>query len=510
MTRHHRILLALVSGVALTHSAPAYNAWTYNGQLVVWPGGQLVRYLYPSSFAEGTDTFNLMLHGMSQWNLVEGSEFEFFYYPLDQDYALDHYDGYSDTTAVPAEDLDPGVLGLTYSVNNGAEWFDMDMVFSDFPMGVGWNFELNPTCEQEAIPGLYGFTFVLTTMHESGHSIGLAHEPTGTETPGDPWIVCTMNPGYPHGGSNGSNHEMELHADDRLGGIVLYPGTIPSVTDLATPNFTWHDEYVGTAFTVFSDPDVLLPGETIQVRSAIENLGTTEITGVIQTLWMSEDDTASPDDLVLAEIPWDMPMLSLIDFDLYQDLPADIASGEYTIISWLDSSEAVSEVWEDNNVAVYCVPQVIDQLVPDIVDPLGQYFADEGETWLGPIPSVTHPINMSPVTWSLSGSPPAGMVINPTTGQLLWADPVYSEFLYLLFVTAENGAGSNTETLYLGVHPADQCDEDINGNDAVDVGDVLIVLGYWKTNDADADVTGDGFVGVDDLLAVIAAFGPCP
>lgn len=500
----------LAASLAIAGTSSAYNAWTYNGQLVVWPNSQLVRYLYPSSFAEGTDTFNLMLHGMAQWNLVDGSEFEFFYYPLDQDYTLDHYDGYSDTTAVAAEDLDPGVLGLTYSVNNGADWYDMDMVFSDFPLGVGWNFELNPTCEQEAIPAQYGFTFVLTTMHESGHSIGLAHEPTGTETPGDPWIVCTMNPGYPHGGSNGSEHIMELHSDDRLGGIVLYPGTIPNVTDLATPNFTWHEEYVGTAFTVFSDPDILFPGDTIQVRSAVENLGTTEVTGITQTIWMSEDATPSPDDLVLAEIPWDMPMLSLIDFDLFQDLPEDIASGEYTIISWLDSGEAVEELWEDNNTAVYCVPQVIGRLPPDIVDPLGQYFALEGETWLGPIPQVTHPINMAPLTWSLSGSPPDGMVINPTTGQVQWPDPIYSEFLYLLFVTGTNDSGSNTEILYLGVHEHEPCDEDINGNDAVDVGDVLIVLGYWGTTDPDADVTGDGFVGVDDLLALIAAFGPCP
>ena len=85
---------------------------------------------------------------------------------------------------------------------------------------------------------------------------------------------------------------------------------------------------------------------------------------------------------------------------------------------------------------------------------------------------------------------------------------MYSEFLYLFFVTATNDSGDDTEILYLGVEPA-VCEEDINGNGAVDVGDLLIVIGYWGTTDEDADVTGDGFVGVDDVLAVIQAFGPC-
>jgi len=254
----------------------------------------------------------------------------------------------------------------------------------------------------------------------------------------------------------------------------------------------------------------VLPGETLQVRSAIENLGTTDVSGVTQTIWMSADDVPSSDDLILAELPWDLPMISTIDFDLYQDLPEDLASGDYYILSMIDSGEHVDEAWEDNNFTAYCLPQTIDRLPPDIIDPLGQYFATAGEPWSGPVPELTHPINMAPTTWSLSGEPPAGLTINPQTGQLLWPDPAYSEFLYLFFVTATNDSGEDTEILYLGVEAGEPCDADINGNEAVDVGDLLIVIGYWGTTDPDADVTGDGFVGVDDVLAVIESFGPCP
>ena len=47
---------------------------------------------------------------------------------------------------MPASSLDPGVLGMTYLVNSGAEWFDTDILFSDSPDNVGWTFDPNPDC----------------------------------------------------------------------------------------------------------------------------------------------------------------------------------------------------------------------------------------------------------------------------------------------------------------------------------------------------------------------------
>ena len=51
------------------------------------------------------------------------------------------------------------------------------------------------------------------------------------------------------------------------------------------------------------------------------------------------------------------------------------------------------------------------------------------------------------------------------------------------------------------------CTEDLNDNNAVEVGDVLLV---WRISDAPncaADITGDGFVTVDDVLVLLSAFG---
>ena len=52
------------------------------------------------------------------------------------------------------------------------------------------------------------------------------------------------------------------------------------------------------------------------------------------------------------------------------------------------------------------------------------------------------------------------------------------------------------------------CTEDLNGNGAVEVGDVLLVLAEFGCEaDCTTDLTGDGFVAVDDVLILLSAFG---
>ncbi len=505
-----RARVALVAAAAIAAASGGWNAWTLDGVTVVWPNARCVRYLMPSSFPSGATHTQQFVWSMGDWTTIDQSAFKFFYQILPQDYATDHYDGYSDTTAVDPADLDPGILGVTYSVNNGAQWYDMDMEFSDFPAGVGWAFIADPTCEEEALPGATGFCFMLAALHECGHSIGLAHEPTGTEPLGAPWIVCTMNPFYAHGGSNGSARVFETHADDRLGARTLYPGgTIAPQRDIATLNFTWSEAWVGVPFTVFSSPNPVNPGADLTIRSAIENRGSLDVLDAVQQFWISENDVLDASDVPLGELPWALPAGGLFDFDLTVTLPPDIAAGHWKVITLLDPANVVAETYEDNNDAVYCVGFELAQLVPEIVAPLGQHFATAGTSWVSPVPTVTRPLNAAPLVWSLVGTPPAGVTINDATGRVSWANPIASQFQYMFFVRASNTAGSDTEILYLGVAEA-ECPADLNGDAVVNAVDLAMVLSNWNTSAPAGDANGDGTVNGQDLATLFAGWGACP
>ena len=494
--------------LALCAVAGGWNAWVLDGTVVVWSNARCVRYLMPSSFPTGSTQTQQFVSAMGDWSSIDRSAFRFLYAVLPQDYPTDHFDGYSDTLAVDPETLDPGVLAITYAVNSGATWYDMDMEFNDLPLGVGWNFYTQPSCIEEAVPGESGFVFKLVALHECGHSIGLAHEPTGSETPGDPWIVCTMNPNYAHGGSNGSARVLETHADDRVGARALYPAGTPGVVDLATLNFTWSDSYVGTAFTVHSSPSALLPGAELTVRSAIENRGSVDAFDVAQRIWLSTNSTVEASDLLLADLVWDLPAGQLMDFDLLTDLPEDLAAREWYVLTELDPFNQVAEQFEDNNDAIYCVPAQILRYPPEIVAPLGQYFGSAGAPWTSPTPQLTRPINMAPTVWSLVASPPAGIVINPQTGVISWANPVASQFQYMLFVRATNASGSDTEILYLAIAEA-ACSADINEDGTVNASDLSILLGYWGGSQAWVDLDHNGVVAASDLAILLSAWGPC-
>ena len=55
------------------------------------------------------------------------------------------------------------------------------------------------------------------------------------------------------------------------------------------------------------------------------------------------------------------------------------------------------------------------------------------------------------------------------------------------------------------------CPCDFNGDDIVDVNDLLILIADWGTctDNCNSDVNDDGEVDVNDLLILIAAWGPC-
>lgn len=448
------VLLSIVS-LAVAPRAYAFKWFQAGGMDVVWPGGQSIRYLSPSTFPEGSDTDLLILESMVLWNIIPGSVFEYSYIRNDQDYDIDNFDGYSDTAAVPAEDLDPGVLGVTFLVNDGASWFDMDMVFSDFPEGVGYTLEPNPTCDVVSTPipdG--GFSFLLVAVHEMGHALGLGHEPVGDEPSGTSWFVTTMNPRYPSGGPMGDQNIVEVHADDRNGARYLYPASGPSnppVRDLANADFT-AGPVLGKAIPVFFTPETVYPGDTLVVRSVIENFGITNEFTVSQGFYLSTDEAITTSDTDLGALLWDLAYGDGFDFDVDIEMPVDLAAGTYYLGSILDDLDQVPETFEDNNVVRYCEPLVVGQFVPDF-DNLGADVATCGQVYRSNPPVVTFPLNMAPITWSLD-NPEPGMTIDAQTGKITWPNPVPSPFQYRIFVRATNGAGSVTKDIFIGVTAA--------------------------------------------------------
>jgi hypothetical protein len=455
-TPSHRLLslcivLAVASVVGLSvRSASAFSYYLVDGWPVIWNPANCARFLSPGTFAPDSEPDQLIRAAMGEWNFAPAIAFSFSYFYLDQDYPVDHFDGYNDTTAVPTASLDPGVLGVTYLVNDGSYWFDTDIVFSDFPGGVGYHFDAFPTCDMLAAPSVYGYSFLLIALHELGHGLGLGHEPMGNESAGFVWFPTTMNPRYPSGGTLGQENIIELHANDRNGIRFLYPHTGQSTprTDLANAMFT-AGTAIGKAVPVYAEPPSVGPGEEVFLQSVIENLGTTSEFSIGQGFYLSLDPEIETSDTFLGALLWDLGFGQALQFEVATPLPEDMAAGEYYLGSVLDDLDEIPEMFEDNNAVSYCEPLTIERLIPDVL-PLTQQLATCGQLYRSQKPQVTHPLNMAPITWSLV-NPQPGMTIRATDGQITWPSPAPSTFPYNIQVKATNSSGNDTQTLSLGV-----------------------------------------------------------
>lgn len=508
-TLQHILAPCLVAAAA--PGALAFSWYQAGGVNVVWPGNESIRALSPTTFPPGSDIETLILGAMGLWNIVPSTDFTYSYATLSDEIPF-QVDGINNTAAVPTDLLDPGVLGVTFTVNQGSQWVDMDIAFADVPDNIGWNFETNPDCVSISDPAGYGYSFLLAAVHELGHGLGLGHEPTGNEAPGTPWFIATMNPRYPSGGAVSSNNIVELWTDDRNGLRYLYPPSGPSQPiqrDLANAGYT-ASTAIGQAIPVVFWPASAPPDGTFTARAGIQNFGNSSELFVDHGFYLSDDDVISPDDYFLGAIEWDIPFQQAFDYDVDIDVPSDLPAGPYFLISRIDDADEIDEIYEDNNEVVYCDLFTVEQLAPEFAT-LGQVTIDAGIPFTGPAPQLLKPLNMATVTWTLD-TPPAGMTINPSTGVISWPNPIESPFLYAVKVRATNDAGTYADEYFIGVQsPPPACPGDVNADGATDIFDFGQLATYFGTPSGatreQGDLNADGAVNVFDFSIFAADFG---
>jgi hypothetical protein len=116
------------------------------------------------------------------------------------------------------------------------------------------------------------------------------------------------------------------------------------------------------------------------------------------------------------------------------------------------------------------------------------------------------------LAFSLEGDVPPGAWIDPASGAFTWtAGPSAASYTFTVRVT-DNGAPplSDEEEITVTVTPGPTCDGDVDGDGAVGIGDLLMLLAAWGTDPGGPpDLDGDGVVGINDLLALLKSWGPC-
>ncbi len=109
--------------------------------------------------------------------------------------------------------------------------------------------------------------------------------------------------------------------------------------------------------------------------------------------------------------------------------------------------------------------------------------------------------------FEILGGLPQGIELS-SSGVLSGTPQEQGEFTATVRLTDSLG-GFDERALSLDI--AGPCPADVDGSGAVDVVDLLSLLGAWGVNAGHpADLDGSGTVDVVDLLALLAAWGPCP
>ncbi len=115
---------------------------------------------------------------------------------------------------------------------------------------------------------------------------------------------------------------------------------------------------------------------------------------------------------------------------------------------------------------------------------------DPGGEWFWRRTNEEFPNGSEHYYWNPGGA--WGFGVDPIPGSIVYGTPADMSFV-----------------LHGCAVPA--CTWDLNGDDVVGAGDLIVLLGAWGKNpDHPADFNGDGVVGTSDLIELLGNWGPCP
>lgn len=164
------------------------------------------------------------------------------------------------------------------------------------------------------------------------------------------------------------------------------------------------------------------------------------------------------------------------------------AAGDYYVRVYAGNAFTVTQHY-DLNLSV--IPACEDP----VINPIANASTVCGTAYASSTPTAS---GTPPLTWSLDGSPPAGMTINSGNGVVSWPNPIASYSAYTITVKVDGGcATSDTQSYQLTVLPGD-----FTGDGLVtllDVDDFIDhLLGFSSSTLCAADTNLDGMVdGLD-------------
>lgn len=214
-----------------------------------------------------------------------------------------------------------------------------------------------------------------------------------------------------------------------------------------------------------------------------------------------------PTDIVYDYVQWGAQGPANIYFLQYNELETVWPGGAGTFVNDIspytytgDGSYGVDQ-WSGQDVP--CEITSIEAVSATACDPVtNTYDLTFQVNWVGTPDSGG--LTVGGVSYPIDGNSLTATVALPADGTWVGLDATFDDEPTC---TASNG------NLYFGPGSCSLCPADINGNGAIEVADVLLVLSdFGCANDCSGvtDLDGDGAVTVNDVLTVLSAFGePC-